>query len=75
MELLVCVVLAIVAWMVWNGLKPPGATIRSSLERDRRRRGRGPGDGASLRLMLAAMPMTAAGLLDRHSIAATVIGL
>lgn len=74
MELLIGVVLAIVAWILWNGLRPPGATVKSSLERERRRRERGPGNGTSLRLMLLALPIAAASLFDRHAIAATVIG-
>ena len=40
MEFLIGAVLAIVAWMLWNGLRPPGATVKSSLEREKRRRER-----------------------------------
>lgn len=74
MELLIGVVLALVAWLLWNGFKPPGATVKSSLERERRRRKRSSGDGASLRLLLLIVPMVGATLMDGHAIAASVIG-
>lgn len=38
MEFLIGALVALAAWMLWNGLKPPGATVKSSLERERRRR-------------------------------------
>jgi hypothetical protein len=74
MELLIGVVLALIAWMLWNGLKPPGATVKSSLERERRRRKRGSGDGGALRLVLLTLPIAGATLLDCHAVAATLIG-
>lgn len=73
MELLIGAVLAIVAWMLWNGLRPPGATVKSSLERERRRRERRPGDGTMLKLVLPTLPLVSAVLLDTHAIASTLV--
>jgi hypothetical protein len=68
MEFLIGAVLALVAWLLWNGLRPPGATVKSSLERERRRRGRGPGGTASRHLLLILLPIVVA-LSDSPAIA------
>lgn len=69
MEFLIGAVLALVAWLLWNGLRPPGATVKSSLNRERRRRERRPGDGtASRQLLLILLPVVAA-LSDSPAIA------
>lgn len=73
MEFLIGAVLAIVAWMLWNGLRPPGATVKSSLEREKRRRADRTG-GTMLRLMLMTLPLVSAILVDSEAIAATLVG-
>ncbi len=70
MEFLIGAVLAIVAWLLWNGMRPPGATVKSSLERERRRRERSP--GRALKLVLAGVPALAANLWDLEAIAASL---
>lgn len=71
MEFLIGAVLAIVAWMLWNGLRPPGATVKSSLAREKRRR---EGGGTMLRLVLGTLPLVSAILVDSEAIAATLVG-
>jgi len=73
MELLIGAVLAIVAWMLWNGMRPPGATVKSSLERERRRREKTPGDVA-LKLVLVLLPALSAVLWDTQALAAVLPG-
>jgi hypothetical protein len=69
MEILIGVVLAIVAWLVWNGMRPPGATVKSSLKRERRRRERAQG-GRALKLVLASAPALSVTLWDLEALAA-----
>ena len=73
MEFLIGAVLAIVAWMLWNGLRPPGATVKSSLEREKRRREGRPGGGTMLRLALLTLPLVSAMLVDSEAIAGTLV--
>lgn len=72
MELLIGAVLAIIAWMLWNGMRPPGATVKSSLERERRRRDKGPGDDA-LKFLLLLVPALLAVLWDTEALAAVLL--
>jgi hypothetical protein len=69
MEILIGVVLAIVAWLVWNGMRPPGATVKSSLERERRRRERAQG-GRALKLVLVSASALSLALWDLEALAA-----
>ena len=69
MEILIGVVLAIVAWLVWNGMRPPGATVKSSLKRERRRRERAQG-GRALKLVLGSTPALSVTLWDLEALAA-----
>jgi hypothetical protein len=69
MELLIAVVLAVVAWLVWNGMRPPGATVKSSLERERRRRERSQA-GRALKLLLVGAPALSVALWDLEAFAA-----
>lgn len=72
-ELLIGAVVVVVAVLLWNGLRPPGATVKSSLERERRRRERAQG-GRALKLVLLSTPALAAALWDLEAVAATLIG-
>ena len=74
MEFLIGAVLAVVAWMLWNGLRPPGATVRSSLEREKRRRERVRDDGTIPRLVLLTLSLVPALLVDSEAIAGTLLG-
>jgi len=58
MEILVGAVFALLAWMLWTGLKPPGATVKSSLERERRRR-KAKRRESMLRVIVSVPPATA----------------
>ncbi len=67
MEFLLGAVLALVAWLLWNGLKPPGATVKSSLERDRRRADK-HGDNM-LKVMIAGVTSATATLAENPVLA------
>jgi hypothetical protein len=68
MEFLIGAILAIAAWLLWNGMRPPGATVASSLERDRRRRERS--SGQALKAVLAGIPALTVTLGDLEAFAA-----
>jgi len=70
MEILVGAVVALLAWMLWNGLKPPGATVQSSLERERRRR-KAKRRESMLRVIVSVPPATAS-LVDSPVLAVTL---
>ncbi len=72
MEFLIGAVLALVAWLLWNGLKPPGARVKSSLERDRRRR-ENRGD-SMLKVMIAGVTSATATLVDSPVLAVALGG-
>lgn len=71
MEILVGAVFALLAWMLWNGLKPPGATVKSSLERERRRR-EAKRRESMLRVMIVSVPPATASLVDSPVLAVTL---
>jgi hypothetical protein len=71
MEILVGAVVALLAWMLWNGLKPPGATVQSSLERERRRR-KAKRRESMLRVMIVSVPPATASLVDSPVLAVTL---
>lgn len=76
MEFLIGGILAVLGWMLWNGLRPPGRTVKASLKaaeraRQARQRDRDSGPGTMLKVLLLAVPVLAATLADSPAIAAT----
>ncbi len=73
MEFLIGAVAVVVAVLLWNGLRPPGATVKSSLERDRRRRERAQ-DGKALKLLLLSAPALSTVVWDLEAFAGPLLG-
>jgi hypothetical protein len=73
MEIAVGAVLVVVALLMWNGLRPPGASVKSSLERERRRRERSQDDHPLKLLLLLALPSMAMALRDFEAFAAPLL--
>lgn len=72
MEIAVGVVLVLVAWLMWNGIRPPGATVKSSLERDKQQRERAEG-GRALKLVLLGLPALYVTMSDLEALAAPLL--